>query len=60
MEVYDFDGARLGQVKEARDADFSVSRAWRADRRVPLDRVLAVMDRRVMLTLRGHQAGSST
>jgi hypothetical protein len=50
MEVFDHEGVRLVQVKEVREVDFSVDRRWRTDIRVPIERVLAVMDRSVHLT----------
>jgi sporulation protein YlmC with PRC-barrel domain len=50
MEVYDHDGVHLGRVKEVREVDFWVDRRWRSDIRVPIERVLAVMDRSVYLT----------
>jgi hypothetical protein len=49
MQVYDHEGMHLGQVKEVRDVDFTVDRPWRADIRLPIKRVLAVMDQRVFL-----------
>jgi len=49
MQVYDHEGMHLGQVKEVREVDFSVDRPWRADIRMPIQRVLAVMDQRVFL-----------
>ena len=54
MDVYGYDGEHVGRVKELGDAEFLVGRRWRADTRVPLDRVLAVIDRRVILTMSGH------
>jgi hypothetical protein len=50
MQVYDYNGTNLGQIKEVREVDFSVDRAWRADILVPIQRVLAVMDQDVFLT----------
>ena len=50
MEVYDHEGVRIGRVREVREVDFRVDRRWRADIRVPIERVLAVMDRSVYLT----------
>jgi hypothetical protein len=40
-------------VKLVCDEEFVVDRRWRADIRVPLERVLAVFDRRVFLTRTG-------
>ena len=54
MDVYGSDGEHVGRVKDRGDAEFLVGRRWRADTRVPLDRVLAVIDRRVILTMSGH------
>ena len=54
MDVYGSDGEHVGRVKDLGDAEFLVGRRWRADTRVPLDRVLAVIDRRVILTMSGH------
>jgi hypothetical protein len=50
MDVFDHDGERIGRVKLVCDEEFVVDRRWRADIRVPLERVLAVFDRRVFLT----------
>jgi hypothetical protein len=49
MQVYDHTGEHLGQVKDVQDVDFSVHRPWRAVIRVPIMRVLAVMERDVFL-----------
>ena len=54
MDVYGYDGEHVGRVKKLGDAEFLVGRRWRADTRVPLDRVLAVIDRRVILTVSDH------
>ena len=56
MDVYDHDGERVGRVKLVCDEEFVVDRRWRADIRVPLERVLAVFDRRVFLTRTGDSA----
>ena len=56
MDVYDHDGERVGRVKLVCDEEFVVDRRWRADIRVPLERVLAVFDRRVFLTRTGDFA----
>ena len=53
MDVYDHDGERVGRVKLVCDEEFVVDRRWRADIRAPLERVLAVFDRRVFLTRTG-------
>ena len=54
MDVYGSDGEHVGRVKDLGDAEFLVGRRWRADTRVPLDRVLAVIDQRVILTVSDH------
>jgi hypothetical protein len=50
MHVYDHRGVHLGQVKDVQEVDFSVDRRWRSDMRLPIQRVLAVMDQDVFLT----------
>jgi hypothetical protein len=55
MEVYAYDGAFVGRVKEVGVSDLVVGRRWRTDTRVPLDRVFAVLNERVILT-RGGKA----
>jgi hypothetical protein len=58
MDVNDYDGEYVGRVKEVYHADFVVRRPWRADIRVPLHQVLAVIDQRVVLAVSGEQAGA--
>jgi hypothetical protein len=53
MDVYGYDGAHVGRVKEVGHSEFLVRRRWRADARMPLNRVLAVIDGRVILTRGG-------
>ena len=55
MEVYAYEGAFVGRVKEVGVSDLVVGRRWRTDTRVPLDRVFAVLNERVILT-RGGKA----
>jgi hypothetical protein len=50
MDVYGYDGAHVGRVKEVGHSQFLVRRRWRADTSMPLNRVLAVMNGRVILT----------
>jgi hypothetical protein len=47
MRVYDTRGGFLGSVKEVGDADFLVGRRWRAELRLPITRVVAVMGQAV-------------
>ena len=49
MRVYNHRGEHVGQVKDVRDVDFTVDRPWRPDIRLPIKRVLAVMDQDVLL-----------
>jgi hypothetical protein len=50
MDVYGYDGAHVGRVKEVGHSEFLVRRRWRADTSMPLNRVLAVIAGRVILT----------
>jgi hypothetical protein len=50
MDVYAYDGGHVGHVKDVRDAEFVVGRRLRADTLITLDRVLAAMNGRVILT----------
>ena len=58
MDVNDYGGEYVGHVKEVCHAGFVVHRPWRADIRVPLHQVLAVVDQRVILAVSGEQAGA--
>jgi hypothetical protein len=49
MRVYDHRGVYLGQVKNVHEVEFSIDRPWRANIRLPIERVLAVIDRDVFL-----------
>jgi hypothetical protein len=49
MQVYDHEGEHLGQVKDVQEVDFSIHRPWRAIIRVPIKRVLAVINLDVFL-----------
>ena len=56
MQVYDYDGVYVGRVTDVRATSLRVRRHWRADLRVPLDQVLAVLDQHVVLTVPRQQA----
>ena len=51
MDVYDYHGVHVGRVKDVLDTSFQVARRWRRDIHVPLEQVLAVVDKRVILTV---------
>ena len=51
MDVHDVDGVYVGRVKHVDDAHVVVTRRWRDDMRFALEHVLAVLDRRVVLTV---------
>ena len=53
MEVYGYDGAHVGRVKQVGRSEFIIRRRWRADTSMPLNRVLAVINGRVILTRGG-------
>lgn len=57
MDVYDYDGAYVGPVKDVLDTSLRITRRWRSDMHVPLEQILAVLDRRVVLTVPRAQAG---
>jgi hypothetical protein len=59
MDIYDYDGAHVGRVKDVHEVAFVVRRRWRGDLSVPLEQVLAVLDGRVVLTIPRGQAGTA-
>ena len=52
MEVYRADGEAVGRVTAVGEDDFLLKRRWLGHVQVPLDRVLAVIADRVLLTER--------
>jgi hypothetical protein len=50
MDVYRLHGARLGRVKAVGEAELLIKRDWLGEVRVPLERVLAVVAERVVVT----------
>jgi hypothetical protein len=55
MEVVGLDARRVGRVKQVRLTDFLVDRPLQRDIYVPVDAVQAVVDERVVLTIRADE-----
>ncbi len=55
MDVVGIDGEQVGRIKEVCRADFLVDRMLQRDIYVPLDAVQVVIERRIVLTVRGDR-----
>jgi sporulation protein YlmC with PRC-barrel domain len=49
MQVYDANGRYVGFVTDVLETALLVRSRWRHEREIPLERVLAVLDQRVVL-----------
>jgi hypothetical protein len=58
MDVYDYDGVRVGWVKDVLETTFAVGRQFRSDLNISMEQVLAVLDQRVLLTVPHPRRGS--